>query len=56
MRNTISAVLAVALMFLAGCPAKKEPKPSPQPSCYTTEHGTRECGLNQGVQPASPRS
>ena len=51
--RVVIALLCVLLM-LAGCNHKTTPTKSPKPSqsCYTTDQGVRECGLQSGVQPA----
>lgn len=49
----IIAALVILLMMLSAADCGKgAPKPKPSPSCYTTDQGVRECGLQSGVQPA----
>ena len=46
------AAIALVLIFTSSCPSKENPTPKPSQSCYTTDQGVRECGLQSGVQPA----
>lgn len=54
--KTLGAIIIALSIFTlaANCPRDEHPErtPEPKPSCYTTDQGVRECGLQTGVQPA----